>query len=80
LDTAVLEKVDQLAEFVFIEPERVRRVEPADASATQRAAALIVQRKAAQEGCAALYATIFRCERFGLGQAGAANRDTRKIL
>jgi hypothetical protein len=80
LDTAVLEKVDQLAEFVFIEPERVRRVEPADASAAQRAAALIVQRKAAQEGCAALYATIFRCERFGLGQAGAANRDTRKIL
>ena len=79
LDTAVFEQVDQLAEFVFIESERVRRVEPSHASAAQRAAPLIVQREAAQEGRAALYTRILRCKRFRLGQAGAANRYTRKI-
>ena len=80
LDAAVLEQMNQLAQFVFIESERVRRVEPADPSAAQRAAALIVQRKAAQERRAALDAKVFRRQRLRLGQASAANRHARKIL
>jgi hypothetical protein len=80
LDAAVLEQVNELAQFVFVESERVRRVEPSDTSAAQCAAALIVQRKAAQEWRAALRTTVFRRQGFRLGQAGAANRYTRKIL
>ena len=49
------------------------------ASAAQRAAPLIVQWEAAQEGRAALYTGIIRCQRFRLGQASAANRYTPKI-
>jgi hypothetical protein len=80
LNAAVLEKVNQLAQFVFVESERVRRVEPSDTSAAQCAPSLIVERKAAQEWRAALRTTVFRRQGFRLGQAGATNRDTRKIL
>ena len=71
LNAAVFEQMNQLAQRVFIESERVGCIESADASAAQRAAALIVQRETAQERRAALDAKVFRRQRLGLGQASA---------
>jgi hypothetical protein len=79
LDSAVLEKMNQLAQFVLIESERVCCIEPADPSAAERTTALIVQREAAQKRRAALDAIVFRGQRLRLGQASAAYRHARKI-
>ena len=71
--------MNQLAQLVFVESERVRRVEPSDAPPAQRAAALIVQWEAAQKRGAALDAKVFRRQRLRFGQASAAHRDARKL-
>lgn len=69
--------MNQFPESVFVKAEGIGRVEAANTSSAQRAAALLIQWKPAQKRRAALYAEVFGRERTGLGETVRTYGDAR---
>jgi hypothetical protein len=65
--------VNQLAQFVFVRPERIRSVEPARSKTAKRAASFFIERKCVQEGSAAPATEEFRFELLRFLQARRAD-------
>src|SRR5260370_41786025 len=77
LNTAVLKKMDELPQRVFVETEGVGRVKSKSSAAAQSATPFFVQRRRTAERRAALHTKIFGCQRFWFRQTSAADRHAR---
>ncbi len=73
LNAAVLKKMNELAQRVFVESEGIGGVKSERSPAAQSAQPFFVQRRCSAEWRAALYAKIFSGERFGLRKASPAD-------
>src|SRR5258708_9659232 len=80
LNTAVLKKMDELPQSVFVETEGICGIKSERSAAAQSATAFLVKRRRAAERRAALHAEILRCQRFWFRKTSAANRHSRNFM
>jgi hypothetical protein len=72
--------MDQLTQRAFVRSVGIYGVEAAQTHPAQRAASGFIEGKAVDERHTAGGAEVLGNQRGGFGQAGAANRDSRKLL